>query len=167
MHVDKATAYTTRNAWQSPAVARQTQRTHPREDTHLQRSNRRVCCLRDVICNRTRAFPSVHTPGVLWVHSAFLSLVTLTFDFWPWHSKPSERRTKHVFRVNLGQIRSAVPVPRWKARCRFRPISRHKIGCRSNVPWPIAKPIPDWTSTPTCLPPLKMMQDRAVVITDH
>jgi len=39
----------------------------------------------------------------------FLFLVTLAFDFWPWHSNSSERGTKHVFRVNLAQIRSAVP----------------------------------------------------------
>jgi len=39
----------------------------------------------------------------------FLSLVTLTFDLWPWHSSLSERGTKHVFRVNLAHIRSAVP----------------------------------------------------------
>jgi len=39
----------------------------------------------------------------------FLSLVTLTFDIWPWPSKSSERGTKHVFRVNSAQIRSAVP----------------------------------------------------------
>jgi len=39
----------------------------------------------------------------------FLSLVTLTFDRWPWHSNSSERGTKHVFRVHLAQIRSAVP----------------------------------------------------------
>jgi len=46
--------------------------------------------------------------GVLWVHSAFLSLVTLTFDFWLWHSNSSEWRTKHVFRVNLAQMCSTV-----------------------------------------------------------
>ena len=46
----------------------------------------------------------------------FLSLVTVTFDLWPWHSNSSERRTKHVFRVNLAQIRSAGPV----MRCRMR-----------------------------------------------
>jgi len=28
---------------------------------------------------------------------------------WPWHSNSSERGTKHVFSVNLEQIRSAVP----------------------------------------------------------
>jgi len=39
----------------------------------------------------------------------FLSLVTLTFDLSPWHSNSSERGTKHVFRVNLAQIRSEVP----------------------------------------------------------
>ena len=40
-----------------------------------------------------------------------LSLVTLTFYLWPWHSNSSERGTKqeHVFPVNLAQIRSAVP----------------------------------------------------------
>ena len=38
-----------------------------------------------------------------------LSLVTLTFDLWPWHSNSSERGTKHVFCVNLAQIRWAVP----------------------------------------------------------
>jgi len=38
----------------------------------------------------------------------FLSLVTLTFDLWPWHSNFSERGTKHVLPVNLAQIRSAV-----------------------------------------------------------
>jgi len=30
-------------------------------------------------------------------------------DLWPWHSDSSERETKHVFPVNLAQIRSAVP----------------------------------------------------------
>jgi len=39
----------------------------------------------------------------------FLSLVALTFDLWLWPSNSSERGTKHVFRVNLAQIRSAVP----------------------------------------------------------
>ena len=38
-----------------------------------------------------------------------LSLVTLTFDLWPWHSNSSERGTKHAFHVNLAQIRWAVP----------------------------------------------------------
>ena len=30
------------------------------------------------------------------------------------------------------------------------------IACHGNVPWPIRKPIPDWTSTPTGLTPLKI-----------
>jgi len=34
---------------------------------------------------------------------------TLTFDLWPWSSNSSERGTKHVFRVNFAQIRSAIP----------------------------------------------------------
>jgi len=38
----------------------------------------------------------------------FLSLVTLTFNLWPWPSNSSERGTKHVFHVNLMQIRSAI-----------------------------------------------------------
>jgi len=39
----------------------------------------------------------------------FLSLMTLTFDLWPWPSNATEWGTKHVFCVNLAQIRSAVP----------------------------------------------------------
>jgi len=39
----------------------------------------------------------------------FLSLVILTFDLWSCPSNSSERGTKHAFRVNLSQIRSAVP----------------------------------------------------------
>jgi len=46
----------TRNAWQSPSVARRAQRTHRGEDTPLQQSNRRACCLRDVICNEAVPF---------------------------------------------------------------------------------------------------------------
>jgi len=34
-----------------------------------------------------------------------LSLVTLTFDLWSWHSNSSERRTKHVFPVYFAQMR--------------------------------------------------------------
>ena len=30
-------------------------------------------------------------------------------DLWPWHSNSSERGTKHVFTVNLTQIRSSIP----------------------------------------------------------
>jgi len=30
-------------------------------------------------------------------------------DLWPWHSNSSKQGTKHVFPVNLAQIRSAVP----------------------------------------------------------
>ena len=41
--------------------------------------------------------------------SLSLGLVTLTFDLWPWPSNLFERGTKHVFRVNLAQICSAVP----------------------------------------------------------
>jgi len=40
------------------------------------------------------------------VHSAFMCLVTLTFEF-DIQTRPSEG--KHVFAVNLAQIRSAVP----------------------------------------------------------
>ena len=32
-----------------------------------------------------------------------------TAHFCPWHSNSSERRTKHIFPVNLAQIHSAVP----------------------------------------------------------
>ena len=40
----------------------------------------------------TRSIPSLS--GVMGVRSTFLSLVTLTFDIWPWHSNSSERGTK-------------------------------------------------------------------------
>jgi len=68
-----------RNAWQSPAVARQAQRMQAGEDAPPQQSNRRICCLREVMCNEGIPFRPYR--GVLWVHSTFLSLVTLTFDF--------------------------------------------------------------------------------------
>jgi len=100
----------TRNAWQSPAVARQAQRTHPGEDTPLQRSNHLVCCL--CTLSATRAFHSVHTAVVLWVHSAFF----VPGYLWPWHSNSSEWKTKHVFHVNLAQIRSVVSA----IHCRMR-----------------------------------------------
>jgi len=45
--------------------------------------------------------------GVMWVYSAFF--VPGDLDLWPWHSNSFERGTKHVFPVNLAQIRSAVP----------------------------------------------------------
>ena len=48
-------------------------------------------------------------PGWWLCAARFLSLVTLSFDLWPWNSNLSERGTKHVFPVNLAQIRSAVP----------------------------------------------------------
>jgi len=42
-------------------------------------------------------------------NAVILSVVTLIFDLWPEHSTSSERGIKHVFPVNLAQIRSAVP----------------------------------------------------------
>jgi len=45
---------------------------------------------------------------------SFLSLVTLTFDLWPWHSNSIQARDRtRVFPVNLAQIRSAVPRDIW------------------------------------------------------
>jgi len=58
----------------------------------------------------TTAFHFVNTAGVFGVHSAFF--VPGDLDLWPWHSNSYERRTKHVFRVNLAQIRSAIPAIR-------------------------------------------------------
>jgi len=63
---------------------------------------------------RARSIPSL--PGVIGVHSAVLSLITLTFDLWRWPSNSNEQGTKHVFPVNLAQIRSAVPeICEWQA----------------------------------------------------
>jgi len=70
--------------WQSPAVARQAQRTHTDEDTPLQRPNRRVCWLCDVICNEGVPFRP-HRGGVMSAQRVFvpgyldLSPLTLTF----------------------------------------------------------------------------------------
>jgi len=58
-----------------PGPAHASQRRHP----SLQRSNRRVCCLRDVICNE--GVPFRPHRGVLWVHSAFF--VSGDLDLWP------------------------------------------------------------------------------------
>jgi len=69
----------TRNASQSPAVTRQAQRTHPGEDTPLQRSSRRVCCLRDVTCNEGVLFRA-HRGGVVSAQRVFCPVVTLTFN---------------------------------------------------------------------------------------
>jgi len=42
--------------------------------------------------------------------SSFPVFVPGDLDLWPWHSNSSERATtKHIFPVNLAQIRSAVP----------------------------------------------------------
>jgi len=207
----------------SPAGSpQQAQRTHPGEDTPLQRSSR---LLSRRYLQRERSILST-TRGCCECAASFLSLVTLTFGLWFWHSNSSERRTKHAFRENFAQIRSAIPDnhcrmpvsriervstilriwringrqtitvncrvsgpkfttflyddvdrtsalltrpsvfpschPLWNASPKkegLSPISADfapKIGCYSNVPWPIGKPIPDWTSTPVCLPPSKM-----------
>ena len=56
--------YITRNAWQSPVVACQAQRTNPGEDTPLQQSNRRICCLCNVTCNDGIPFHP-HRGGVM------------------------------------------------------------------------------------------------------
>jgi len=54
---------------------------------------------------QARSIPTL--PGVTGVHSAFF--VPSDLDLWPWHSKSSERGTKHVIPVNLTQIHWAVP----------------------------------------------------------
>jgi len=45
--------------------------------------------------------------GMMGVHSAFF--VPTDVDLSPWHSNSSKRGNKHVFAVNLAQIRLAVP----------------------------------------------------------
>jgi len=44
-----------------------------------------------------------------WLSSFSFFFVPGDLDLWPWHSNSSERGTKHIFPVNLAQIRSAVP----------------------------------------------------------
>jgi len=53
--------------------------------------------------------------------------------------------------------------PRRKACRRFRPILADlapKIGCYGNVPWAIAKRIPNWTSSPSVYQPWKFGEGR-------
>jgi len=76
---------------------------------------------------RGRSIPS--TPRGCCECTASLSLVTLTFDLWRWHSNLSERRTKHVFHVNLAQIRSAVPV----IHCRMRVSRIERVSTTSRI----------------------------------
>ena len=63
-------------------------------------------CLQQAMRDATERTP-LSLQGVMGVHT-FLSLVTLTFDLWPWHSNCLARGTKHVFPVTLTQMRSAV-----------------------------------------------------------
>ena len=68
------------------------------------------CRLLLIAANGVRRTPyHALSTGVTEQFFVFLSLVTLTFDLWRWHSNSSERGTKHVFPVNLAQICSAVP----------------------------------------------------------
>jgi len=74
----------TRNGWQSPAVAHPAQRTHAGDVTPLQRSNGRVGCLRNVICNE--GFPFRPYRGAASAQRVFVPgdldhwLLTLTFN---------------------------------------------------------------------------------------
>jgi len=76
----------TRYAWQSQAVGRQAQHTQAGDVTPLQRSNGRVCCLRDVICNEGVPFRPYRS-GVVSAQRVFvpgdLDLWLLTFKFFP------------------------------------------------------------------------------------
>jgi len=89
----------------------------------------------------------------------------LTFDLWHWTSNSSERRTKHVFRANLTQFRSAVPeifhtqtkqelIRRWDSErelllrryltrtSKYSPLLniQHDAGCRQTKQWRL-----EWT----------------------
>jgi len=88
--------------WQLPQNINRTQAI---EITPRQRRNGPVSCC--VTLFATRVY---HSYAAWWDCTAhFLSLVTLTFDPWPPHSNLSEQGTKHVFSVNLAQIRLAAP----------------------------------------------------------
>jgi len=73
----------TKNAWQSPAVARQAHQT-----PHAQRRPAKTPLTSDGLVafaacatlSATTAFHAVNTAGAFGVHNAFLFLVTLTFD---------------------------------------------------------------------------------------
>ena len=74
---------------------------HPR----LRRNGVVCCCM---TWQRTSYATPALSMGITRQFFSVLSLVTLTFNLWPCHSSSSERVTKHVFKVNLAQIRSLV-----------------------------------------------------------
>jgi len=77
------------------------------EITLRQWRNGAVSCplLRDVICSER--IPFCCCRRLMVVQSTFF--VPNDLDLWPWHSNSSEWETKHIFPLNLAQIRSAVP----------------------------------------------------------
>ena len=97
----------TGNAWHSRAVTRHAQGTQAGEDPSAAIESSRMLLARRYL-QRGRSIPPIPR-GCCESAALFLSLVTLTFDFWPRHLSLSVRRTKYVFRMNLVQIRSAVP----------------------------------------------------------
>jgi len=204
-------------------VAHQAQRTYPGEDTPLQRSNGRVCCVRGVICNDGVPF-RLHRGSVVNAQRVFVPRdldlwpLILTFKLlrakdqtrlpcefganpfsgscYPLSNASLKNRTRfddfaHLciigrqtitvnsgvsgptfvrFLYDVGRTSALLTRPSAFPSCHrlwnaspekegVSPISADfapKIGCHDNVPWPIGKSIPDWTSTPTCLPLLKI-----------
>jgi len=78
-----------------------------------------VTCRRSLQCKRKpvkleakETSPNIdHTGRWIAKNVVFLSLVTLTFDLWPWQSNSSERGTKYIFHVNWRK--SAQRFPRY------------------------------------------------------
>jgi len=65
----------------------------------------------DAMVSSAAACSTRHTPYYalsMGMTQQFFIFVPGDPDLWPWHSNSSEQRTKHVFSVNLAQIRSAV-----------------------------------------------------------
>ena len=78
--------------------------------TRRQRQNGPICCYLTLFaantlqCVTQQNGPLVRCWKAMGVHSPFF----VPGEWWPWHSNSSKRGTKHVFPVNLAEIRSAV-----------------------------------------------------------
>jgi len=154
------------------------------EDSPRQRSNRRACCLRDYLQlvrakdqTRLRVNLAQISTVVRAIHCRMqvprIERVSSIPRIWCIIGRQTSivnsgvsgpKFTKFLNDVDrtsaLLTRPSAFPSchPSWNASPKKEGVADFapKIGCHGNVPWPIWKPIPDWTSTPICLPTLKI-----------
>jgi len=137
----------TGNVWQSPAVGRQAQPTHPGKDTPLQWSSCRVCCLRSVICNEGVPFRP-YGRGVVSAQRVFYPWwpCPMTFDL-DIPTRPSEWPNTSSVRICRKSIQRFLPsivecespesnAFRWFCACAWHINGRQTITVNSGVSGP-------------------------------